>query len=161
MSEGDAGTWTRASRVVAARPEEVYAAFMDPAALVEWLPPAEMTGEIHEFDARAGGGYRMSLYYPPGERNFRGKTAEREDRCEVRFVELDPPRRIVEAVIFVTDDPALHGEMKIVVTFGEVAGGTEVTFLCTNLPPGLRAEDNEAGSRLSLEQLARRFESRS
>jgi hypothetical protein len=27
-----------------------------------------------------------------------------------------------------------------------------------NLPPGLRAEDNEAGSRLSLEQLARRFE---
>jgi len=27
-----------------------------------------------------------------------------------------------------------------------------------NPPPGLRAEDNEAGSRLSLEQLARRFE---
>ncbi len=25
-------------------------------------------------------------------------------------------------------------------------------------PPGLRAEDNDAGARLSLEQLARRFE---
>jgi hypothetical protein len=39
-----------------------------------------------------------------------------------------------------------------------VSGGTEVALLFTNLPPGLRAEDNEAGSRLSLEQLARRFE---
>jgi hypothetical protein len=48
--------------------------------------------------------------------------------------------------------------MTIVVTFEEVSGGTEVTFLCTSLPPGLRPEDNEAGSRLSLEQLARRFE---
>ena len=48
--------------------------------------------------------------------------------------------------------------MTIVVTFEEVPGGTEVTFLCENLPPGLRPEDNEAGSRLSLEQLARRFE---
>ena len=40
----------------------------------------------------------------------------------------------------------------------EVSDGTEVTIVCTNLPAGLRAEDNEAGSRLSLEQLARRFE---
>jgi len=45
-----------------------------------------------------------------------------------------------------------------VITFDEVPGGTEVVFLCENLPPGLRPQDNEAGSRLSLEQLARRFE---
>jgi hypothetical protein len=32
---------------------------------------------------------------------------------------------------------------------------TTVTFHCANLPPGLRPEDNEAGTRLSLEQLAR------
>ena len=76
----------------------------------------------------------------------------------VRFVQLAPPRRIVEAVNFDTTDPAFFGEMTIVVTFEEVSGGTEVTILCKNLPPGLRAEDNEAGSRLSLEQLARRFE---
>jgi hypothetical protein len=47
--------------------------------------------------------------------------------------------------------------MSITVTFDPVAGGTEVTFLCENLPPGLRPEDNEAGSHLSLEQLARLF----
>jgi hypothetical protein len=39
-----------------------------------------------------------------------------------------------------------------------VLGGTEVELVLKNLLPGLRAEDNEAGSRLSLEQLARRFE---
>jgi uncharacterized protein YndB with AHSA1/START domain len=86
------------------------------------------------------------------------QTSEREDRVNVRFVELAPPRRIVEAVNFDTVEPAFLGEMAIVVTFEEVSGGTEVTILCKNLPPGLRAEDNEAGSRLSLEQLARRFE---
>ncbi len=34
---------------------------MNPAALVHWLPPGEMTAEIHEFDGQVGGGYRMSL----------------------------------------------------------------------------------------------------
>jgi uncharacterized protein YndB with AHSA1/START domain len=158
MSEEHAGASTRTARIIKARPEDLYEAFMDPAELIAWLPPAEMTGEIHEFDPRIGGGYRMSLFYPPDECSFRGKTSEREDRVDVRFVELAPPQRIVEAVNFDTTDPAFFGEMTIVVTFEEVSGGTEVTFLCKNLPPGLRAEDNEAGARLSLEQLARRFE---
>jgi hypothetical protein len=61
-------------------------------------------------------------------------------------------------VSFHSADPALLGEMTIVVTLEEVAGATEVTMICKHLPPGLRPEDNEAGSRLSLEQLARHFE---
>ena len=149
---------TRTSRIINARPDELYAAFLDPDALVAWLPPAGMTGCIHELDARVGGGYRMSLFYPPTERTFRGKTAEREDMVDVRFLELVPPRRIVESVRFVTDDPVFLGEMTLTVTFGDVPRGTEVTLLFENLPPGLRPEDNDAGARMSLEQLARRFE---
>jgi uncharacterized protein YndB with AHSA1/START domain len=158
MTKEPTSACTRASRVIRARPAEVYEAFMNPAALVDWLPPGEMTGEIHEFDARVGGGYRMSLFFPPTERSFRGKTSDREDMVTVRFVELAPARKIVETVNFHTTDPALLGEMTIVWTFEEVSGGTEVTVVCKNLPLGLRAEDNEAGSRLSLEQLARRFD---
>ena len=158
MTEEHEGPWTRTSRVIGARPEELYAAFLDPIALIDWLPPAAMTGEIHEFDARVGGGYRMSLFYPPDERAFRGKTSDREDMVNVRFVELAPPRRIVEAVSFVTTDPAFFGEMTMIVTFEEVSSGTEVALAFENPPPGLRAEDNEAGAQLSLEQLARRFE---
>jgi uncharacterized protein YndB with AHSA1/START domain len=151
VTEEHESAWTRTSRIIRARPEELYAAFLDSTARVEWLPPAKMTGEIREFDARVGGGYRMSLFYPPDERAFRGKTSDRADMVDVRFVELTPPRRIVEAVSFVTTDPAFFGEMTMIATFEEVSGGTEVTLVFKNLPPGLRAEDNDAGSRLSLE----------
>ncbi|MBN8939359.1 MAG: SRPBCC domain-containing protein [Rhizobiales bacterium] len=152
---GDAST--RTSRVIRARPEDLYQAFIDPAVLVTWLPPANMTGQIHQFDARVGGGYRMSLFYSADEPGF-GKTADGEDMVEVRFVELTPPLRIVEAIRFVTADPALLGEMTMTVTFEAASGETEVTLLFDNLPPGLRPEDNDTGARLSLEQLARRFE---
>jgi uncharacterized protein YndB with AHSA1/START domain len=118
MAGQHAGASTRVSKIIKARPEELYDAFMNPAAL----------------------------------------ASDREDRVNVRFVELARPRRIVEAITFDTTDPAFLGEMTVVATFEETLGGTEVTLLCENLPPGLRAEDNEAGSRLSLEQLARRFE---
>jgi uncharacterized protein YndB with AHSA1/START domain len=100
----------------------------------------------------------FSLFYPPDERAFRSKTSDREDMVNVRFMELAPPRRIVEAVSFVTTDPAFFGEMTMTATFQEVSGGTEVTLVFDNLPPGLRAADNEAGSQLSLKRLARRFE---
>jgi uncharacterized protein YndB with AHSA1/START domain len=55
VTEERAGAWTRTSRVISARPEELYAAFLDPTALIDWLPPAEMTGEVREFDARVRG----------------------------------------------------------------------------------------------------------
>jgi uncharacterized protein YndB with AHSA1/START domain len=152
------GNRTVTSRIIRARPDQLYSAFIDPVALVGWLPPAEMVGKIHAFDALVGGGYRMSLFYPENEREVRGKTTEKEDLVDVRFVALTPPHRIVEAVSFVTNDPAFAGEMTLIATFEEVSGGTKVTLAFEDLPPGLRAEDNERGAELSLRQLAQRFE---
>lgn len=152
------GASTRNVQIVKAAPEAVYEAFMDPQILAAWLPPGGMTGRIHRFDGRVGGGYEMSLFYPQDEQVHRGKTAEGEDRVRVRFLALEPPRRIVEAITFDTADPALHGEMHNTITIEPVAGGAEVTLIFTGLPAGVRPQDNEAGARLSLEQLARRFE---
>lgn len=149
---------TRAARVIRATPEQIYEAFMDPAILVAWLPPGDMTGKIHKFEGRVGGGYEMSLFYPAMDGPAHGKTADNEDRVSVRFIELAPPRRIVEIVTFHTDDASLKGEMTIEIGMEQVAGGTDVSFVCTDLPTGLRPEDNEAGSRQSLEKLARRFD---
>ncbi len=87
---------TRTSRVIKASREALYRAFTDPAALVVWLAPEGMTGKVHEFGGRVGGGYRMSLFYASSEQVYRGKTSEREDRFTARFVELTPPTRIVE-----------------------------------------------------------------
>ena len=158
MKDVTSNAGTRTSKVIKAAPGALYRAFMDPAALALWLPPGEMTGKIHSFDARVGGEYRMSLFYPPDEQVFHGKTAELEDTVRARFIELVPEKRIVEAITFVSDDPALSGEMTFEATFEAVDGGTEVTIVCANIPPGIRPEDNDAGARLSLEQLARYIE---
>jgi uncharacterized protein YndB with AHSA1/START domain len=148
------GASTRTTRVIHASQEAIYRAFLDPTALMAWLPPAGMSARLHSFDARLGGGYEMSLYYSPDERHFRGKTAEREDRVIVRFEEFAPPQRIVESVRFASDDPAFGGEMTLIVVIDAQAEGCAVTMTFTELPPGLRPEDNDAGARLSLAQLA-------
>jgi uncharacterized protein YndB with AHSA1/START domain len=146
---------TRTSGVVPAAPDRVWRAFMDPDEMLAWLPPARMTGLIHRFDPRVGGGYDISLYYPQAERTHRGKTSAKEDRVHVRFVALDEPHRIVQAVTFESDDPAFAGEMKITILLEPAADGTRVDMLHENLPPGLRPEDDAEGSRISLDQLRR------
>ena len=145
---------TCVTRVIAAPPQALYDAFMDPTALAGWLPPDGMSGVVHAFDGRVGGGYDMSLFYGANERVHTGKTSAREDRVRVRFLTLEPGRRIVEAVSFVSDDPALKDGIIQTIGFEPVAGGTEVSVLFTGLPPGLAA-DNETGSRMSLANLAR------
>lgn len=158
MTDASAAASTRTSRVIKAPRETLYRAFTDPAALAVWLSPGEMTGKVHEFDARVGGGYRMSLFYPPSEQEYRGKTSEREDRYTARFVELTPPSRIVQAITFDSANPAFSGEMTMVATFEARDGGAEVTILFEHIPSGIRPADNEAGTRSSLEKLARYVE---
>ncbi len=158
MTDANSAASTRTSRVIKASRAALYRAFTDLAALAVWLSPGEMTGRVHEFDARVGGGYRMSLFYPSSEQVYRGKTSEREDRFTARFVELAPATRIVQAISFDSVDRAFSGEMTMVVTFEDRDGGTEVTILFEHIPPGIRPEDNDAGTRSSLEKLARYVE---
>ena len=51
----------RLHRVFKAPPERVYRAFLDPTAMVKWLPPNGFTGEVHHMDAKVGGSYKMSF----------------------------------------------------------------------------------------------------
>lgn len=148
---------TEVTRVIEAPREDVYRAFLDPDAVTSWLPPDGMSGYVHRFDPREGGEFRISLTYrnqadSPDRRG--GKTTEDTDTHRGRFVELVPDERIVEVVEFESDDPEFAGEMKITVTLGDVDDGTEVTFRCTDIPSGIRPEDNEIGSRSSLQKLA-------
>ena len=105
MPEASRDGYTGTSRIIRAARETLYRAFTDPATLLVWLPPEQVTCQMHALDARVGG-YRMSLYYPESERRYRGKTREREDCVNVRFMELSPPSRIVEAVAFDSRDAA-------------------------------------------------------
>lgn len=143
-----------ASRVVNASPETIYRAFVDPEALVAWLPPEGMKGRIDAFDARPGGVYRMTLAFLAPDHRTPGKTSAHEDVVEGRFLQLVPNERIVQAATFDSDDPQFAGEM--VMTWLLEAGpeGTRVTIFCENVPPGISKEDHDAGLASSLSNLA-------
>lgn len=146
---------TKNSRIIHASPGKLYSALTDPAALEIWLAPGDMTGKIHWFDLREGGGYLMSLFYPASEKNALGKTASKEDRYTARFIELTPIKKIVEAINFESVNPAFAGEMIMEVTLEPTGDSTEVSFLFRNIPPGIKPADNEAGTVSTLEKLAR------
>lgn len=145
---------TRNSKIIRASRERLYRAFTDPKALAVFLAPGKMTAKVHSFDLSVGGGYEMSLFYPPTEKESRGKTSTREDRFTARFVELTPPKRIVEAVTFDSDDPAFSGEMIMEIDFEVKDTGTKVTILFSDIPSGIRPRDNETGTELTLKKLA-------
>jgi uncharacterized protein YndB with AHSA1/START domain len=158
MTNHVARTSTRNSRIIKASAEALYRAFTDPSALVAWRAPGNMTAKVHEFDLRVGGGYEMSLFYPQSEEEARGKTSQREDRFNATFLELRPSTRIVEAIDFHSADLAFSGKMFMIVILEERDEGTEVTIMFENLPVGINPVDNEAGTRSSLEKLARYVE---
>ncbi|OZB90129.1 SRPBCC family protein [Paenibacillus sp. XY044] len=143
-----------ASRTIKASPQTIYKAFVDPQALVMWLPPKGMKGRIFEFDPRAGGTYRMSLTYLEKNGTTQGKTSEDTDIVEGRFLELVPDERIVQAVVFESDDPDFAGEMIMTWTLAADPEGTVVTIVCENVPAGIRREDHDVGLRSTLENLA-------
>lgn len=151
---------TQNTKFINASPETIYQAFTDPKALATWLAPGQMTGQVHRFDLRVGGGYEMSLFYPPSEQASRGKTSAREDRFTARYVELAPAKKIVQAVNFDSKDPAFAGEMIMEVQFERAGTGTNVIMIFRNLPPGIRPEDNETGTQESLDKLARFVETK-
>jgi uncharacterized protein YndB with AHSA1/START domain len=53
MTEERAGARTHASRVIRARPEEIYEAFMNAAVLAAWLPPAGLRADDNEAGPRS------------------------------------------------------------------------------------------------------------
>jgi uncharacterized protein YndB with AHSA1/START domain len=116
------------------------------------MVPTGMTSQVHAFDAREGGAFRISLTYdaPTGT----GKTTAQTDTFHGRFVQLVPDEQVVELVEFETTDPAMQGEMTITITLSDAHDGTDLLAVHDDLPAGLSAADNEAGWRMSLAKLA-------
>jgi uncharacterized protein YndB with AHSA1/START domain len=152
--ESAKGASTQVSRIIKVPRAAVYQAFLDADAVASWLAPDNMSGHVHAFDAREGGTFRMSLTYRNPDLSPRGKTSRDTDTFTGRFSKLVPGERIVQVVEFESDDPGYAGEMTITWTLADSQGGTEVTALFENLPPGVRPEDNEEGSRSTLRNLA-------
>ncbi len=147
------GRGTIATVLVPATAEAAFRACTDPVALATWRVPDAMTAEVHEFDARVGGHYRMSLHYATADHRVPGKTDRHTDTFRGTFVELVPAERIVEVIEFETDDPTLAGPMTVTTNFTGSDAGTEVVVRHEHLPVGIREADNQLGTRQSLTRL--------
>lgn len=150
---GDVSRRDCASRVISAELERVFDALVDRTALETWLPPAGMTGRFERFDPMPGGSYRMILTYvhPAGAG---AKSSDDSDIVEARFVDIVRNDRVVQAVDFVSNDPAYAGTMKMTWTVHATDGGTLVEFTADDVPDGISADDHSAGMTSSLENLA-------
>jgi uncharacterized protein YndB with AHSA1/START domain len=130
----------------------VYRCILDTDAVRQWMVPDGMTSQIHSFDAREGGTFRISLTYDAP--TSAGKTSAHTDTFHGQFAKLVRNTEVVQVVEFETEDPTMAGEMKITYTLADADGGTDLVSLHENLPAGVSPADNELGTRMSLDKLA-------
>jgi uncharacterized protein YndB with AHSA1/START domain len=146
----------RLSFHIAAPRARVYRALLDPLAVARWKVPNGMICQVHEFDPREGGSFRISLTYETPSAT--GKSSAHTDTYHGRFLKLVPDMQVVEVDEFETTDPALRGEMTITIVLSDADGGTDLTAVHEGLPPGVSPADNETGWRMALAKLARLVE---
>ena len=134
----------------------VYRALLDADAVAQWRVPAGMSSHVHEFDAREGGSFRVSLTYDTPD--AAGKSAAHTDTYRGHFVRLVPDQQVVEVFEFETADPGLRGTMTMTTTLTDSGGGTDVVVVHEGIPDSVPADDNETGTRMALANLARLVE---
>ncbi|MEU9354889.1 SRPBCC domain-containing protein [Streptomyces griseoloalbus] len=144
---------TQASGHVNASRPAVYRALVSADAIARWRVPPGMRSEVHAFEAREGGGFRVSLTYDAPD--AAGKSAAHTDTYHGHFARLVPDEVVVEVLEFEARDPALHGTMTMTTTLTDAGGGTDVLIVHEGVPDAVPAADNEAGMRAALTQLAR------
>ena len=134
-------------RVLRAKPEIVYRAFLDADALAKWMAPNGYTGKVHSLEAKVGGSYKMSFtnFGTGKSHSFGGK-----------YIELVPNERLRYTDKF--DDPNLPGEIQMSVTLKKVSCGTELNIVQEGVPDIIPAEACYLGWQESLLLLAKLVE---
>ena len=143
----------RVARVINAPLDRAFDALVDRSALETWLPPDGMTARFERFDPIPGGSYRLVLTYADPMATG-AKSSSDSDIVEARFVDIVRNDRVVQAVEFVSDDPAFAGTMTMTWAVHAVDDGTLIEFIADDVPIGVSAEDHSAGMTSSLQNLA-------
>jgi uncharacterized protein YndB with AHSA1/START domain len=144
---------TQVSWHIRAPRSAVYRALLDAGAIAQWRVPAGMSSHVHEFDAREGGSFRVSLTYDAPTET--GKSASHTDTYHGHFVKLVPDEQVVEVFEFETADPELRGEMTMTTTLTDADDGTDVLVVHGGVPDKVPPADNETGTRMALAKLAK------
>ena len=137
----------RLHRVLRAKPERVYRAFLDPGAMAKWLPPNGFTGKVHHMEAKVSGTYKMS---------FTNFTTGKSHSFGGKYLELKPNDLLRYTDKF--EDPNLPGEMVTTVTLKQVFCGTDLSITQEGIPAVIPAEACYLGWQESLILLAKLVE---
>ncbi|MBP6776359.1 MAG: SRPBCC family protein [Piscinibacter sp.] len=134
-------------RVLRAKPEKVYRAFLEADAMAKWLPPFGFTCRVDHLEARVGGTFRMSFrnFSTGNAHSFGGEYQELVPHSLIRYTDK-------------FDDPNLPGEMKVSVTLQEVSCGTDLAVVQEGIPEVIPLEMCYLGWQESLAQLAQLVE---
>jgi uncharacterized protein YndB with AHSA1/START domain len=135
-------------RVITAKQEKIYRAFLDPYAMAKWLPPNGFTCMVHHMDAKVGGTFKMS---------FTNFTTGKSHSFGGEYRDLVQNERLHYTDNF--DDPNLSGEIQVTVTLKKVSLGTDVTIVQEGIPAVIPLEACYIGWQQSLDNLARLVES--
>ena len=133
----------RLHRVLAARPEKVYRAFIEADALAKWLPPSGFTCTVDKFDAKVGGTFHMA---------FRNFTTGSSHSFGGEYLELLPGESI--SYTDRLDAPNLAGTMTVTVTLKPVLVGTEIHIEQSGIPAVIPVEACYLGWQESLNQMS-------
>jgi uncharacterized protein YndB with AHSA1/START domain len=133
----------RLHRVLRAKPEKVYRAFLEADALAKWLPPYGFTCTVHHLEAAVGGTFKMS---------FRNFSTGNSHSFGGDYLELVPHRLIRYTDKF--DDPNLPGVLEVTVNLEPVTCGTELSVVQSGIPEAIPLEMCYLGWQESLMQLA-------
>ncbi|HZY16605.1 MAG TPA: SRPBCC family protein [Ramlibacter sp.] len=137
----------RLHRVLRARPDAVYRAFLDADAMAKWLPPHGFTCKVHHLDAKVGGSYKMA---------FTNFSTGHVHAFGGEYRELVPAERLRYTDRF--DDPNLPGEMQTTVVLKPVSCGTDLSIVQEGIPGAIPLEMCYLGWQESLGQLAKLVE---
>jgi uncharacterized protein YndB with AHSA1/START domain len=133
----------RLHRVLRAKPEKVYRAFLEADALAKWIPPYGFTCTVDHLEAAVGGTFRMS---------FRNFSTGNSHSFGGDYLELIPNQRIRYTDKF--DDPNLPGVLEVIVSLEPVTCGTELSIVQSGIPDVIPLEMCYLGWQESLMQLA-------
>jgi uncharacterized protein YndB with AHSA1/START domain len=131
-------------KTVAAPPERVFAACIQPEALAEWWGPSGFTAPSVELDAREGGRFRITMQPPEGDAfHLRGE-----------FREVAASSRLVYTFVWEEPDPD-DQETLVTLTFEPSGDDTRVVLDHGPFKTEARYELHRAGWSETLERLAR------
>jgi len=137
----------RLHRVFKTTPERLYKAFINPEAMVKWLPPNGFTGKVHSIEPRVGGTYKMS---------FKNLTTGASHSFGGEYLELVPNERIRHTDRF--DDNNLPGEMVTTIAIKQVSVGVALNVVQEGIPEAIPVEACDLGWQDSLTLLTQLVE---